>query len=474
MYNIIKHARQLMFLWSLLITQFLFFSCAFSQSYGLKIKVKSVDVKADSVYIKKFDGKDFVQWKTVAWKPTILFQQKQPTQEGLYLLAIDTTIVGEILISDTIHQQFSVTIKNNQLSFDNSPENSANMAYQEKIYHLNEELKALEQQFYSVRSQNIPEFSKKNRMDSLQQVAMILVQQMDQYRQNVIQQYPKDLISSLIKATLEIPDPPQSFYSDEILMIQYQMEHFFDSYPFEDERLLNTPIANDKFQQYAAMMYQVSDILPDSIVSRILMKAQVSLKTYQTIFETWQKTIGDIASPFWNEDIYIEMLHNAIQYAKIDTIQQQFYQTQLQRFDKNRKGSLIPDFNLMLPDGTKTTMYAIEGELILLYFQNPDCHTCIETREQLSNMELLNQAIEQKKLKVVTVYFEKDASIWKRYLKEKANPKYLNTWNFDNAIETQELYELSVIPFMFLLDQNKRVIEKDISLDTLLSYLQKM
>lgn len=445
-----------------------------SQPCKLKIEVLSDSCSSDSLYLQHFENNDFVNFMTVKCRQHTVFQQQQPIVPGLYLLTTDSIMLTEILISDTLHQKFKIILQKDSVSFENSDENNANIAYHHKLQNTDYQMSILEQQFYETSSAFISEQDKKAKMDSLKMLARTKMQEIEIYKQNISQQFPNALITSLLHATTEIPEPPSYVYQNQILMIQYEMEHFFDVYPFEDERLLNTPIAFNKFRQYAVMLYKAGDILPDSLVDRILDKAQVSEKTYNTLFNIWQDVIGDISSPFWTEDVYIEMLKHTIQYDKLDALQTQFYKFQLSRFDKNRKGSLISDFAIVLPDSTKTNIYSIEGEYILLYFQNTDCPTCVEVCRKLDEIETLNQAIKQGKIKVITVYFEKDKEVWQHYIKENANHKYINTWNYNNEIEAKGLFDLSIIPYMFLLDKDKRVIEKDISVEDIKDFLDKL
>ena len=84
-----------------------------------------------------------------------------------------------------------------------------------------------------------------------------------------------------------------------------------------------------------------------------------------------------------------------------------------------------------------------------------------------------NRAIQSGKLKVVTIYFEQDEDLWQRYLKNKANPKYMHGWEFENRIEKEQLYDIRIIPFMFLLDKDKKVIKKDIYYNEISEYLKR-
>ena len=106
--------------------------------------------------------------------------------------------------------------------------------------------------------------------------------------------------------------------------------------------------------------------------------------------------------------------------------------------------------------------------------QNPDCPSCTELREKIALNEDLNRAIDEGKIKLVTIYFETDEALWKRYLQNKANPRYMHGWDFQHTIEEQQLYDLRVIPYLFLLDKDKRVIKKDLPGDEISDYLRRL
>ena len=128
----------------------------------------------------------------------------------------------------------------------------------------------------------------------------------------------------------------------------------------------------------------------------------------------------------------------------------------------------------MLGNGDTTDLYHIEEEYLILYFQNPECPTCIEVREKLKNVESLNMAIKNKKITFLTIYFEQNEALWRSYLSSNANPLYIHGWDYLNDVETNELYDTRVIPYIYLLDRNKKVIRKDIYWNEIDDYIKKL
>ena len=187
-----------------------------------------------------------------------------------------------------------------------------------------------------------------------------------------------------------------------------------------------------------------------------------------------EKVLGETKSLYRVEDLYILMLKDALAYDKTDKLRKTRYDSELKHLDKNLNGSVLPNFNLLMSNGDTTTLYDIKSPYMLLYFQHPECPTCRQVRGKMKDYPFLNKAIDEGKIVVLTVYFEKDKKVFDNYLKNEANPRWLNSWNYDNQIEKEELFYLVTIPYMFLVDKDKKVIKKDILYNEIEDYVKSL
>ena len=90
----------------------------------------------------------------------------------------------------------------------------------------------------------------------------------------------------------------------------------------------------------------------------------------------------------------------------------------------------------------------------------------------LAENEELNQAIASGRLKVVTIYFEDDAELWKRYIASEAKAEYLHGWDYSGEIDQHTLFDLRAIPYMFLVDKDKKILKKDLLYNEVSDYLK--
>jgi hypothetical protein len=88
-------------------------------------------------------------------------------------------------------------------------------------------------------------------------------------------------------------------------------------------------------------------------------------------------------------------------------------------------------------------------------------------------MEVLYHLITSGKVKVLTIYFEKNEELWQNYLNKSAFKNWLHGWNYDLQISEAHLYDVRIIPTIMVLDKEKKVIEKDLFPNELEEWLKR-
>lgn len=451
----------------------LLIATSFAQGYDIKVTLNTK--RYDSLHLKAFDGKkDFVDLQVLPYSKTVVFKDKKSLEPGIYLLNGDSLGITEILISDNKSQQFSIVEKDSVVKFVNSPENEANQQYMKDMKEFDQRLYQLDMEFREMQSSNLPQYMMQPFVDSLMARAIRIGEEKTAFQQQKAEQYKPYLLGSIIKSTVDLPNPPREIYGNQRQMQMFVANHLYDNYAWEDERMMNTPIAVNKHKQFANILYYLDAEASEPYLRTALKAAHANDKVYFDFFDKMEEVLGATKSVYRVEDLYIIMLKDALAYDKTDKVRKTRYEAELKHLDKNLNGSILPNFNLLMSNGDTTTLYDIKSPYMLLYFQHPECPTCRQVRTKMKDYPILNKAIEDGKIVVLTVYFEKDKNVFENYLKNEANPKWLNSWNYDNEIEKQELFYLVTIPYMFLVDKDKRVIKKDILYNDIEDYVKRL
>lgn len=434
----------------------------YSVAQGFTLTVNS-SIHADSLHLKMFDGKrDFCDTLSVPFSAKTVLKSKSVLRPGHYQVYADTSLLFDLLISEQKRQSMTVRVNGlEDVVFEDSPENANCLEYNKKSAAYQNQRAALRQEFQDAQKTMQP-YMLQTLAEKLMAQDQQIMQEAEAYKRQVMEENAGTLLASIVQFSQEIPLPPEEYYRNRGMLLVYTIEHAFDYYPFADTRMLSTPMVVYRLYEFAANLLYLPPEEAGRYAALLLTQAQADSRTYHFFFEWLQKTFGTIGTAYWNEEIYRAMLKNALAYNGLSQSDRNFYQREMDIYNKNLPGDVAPDFPVLWSDGTKSSLHAVESEYLLLYFQNPDCPTCTEVRGRLAVNDELNRAIASGRLKVVTIYFEDDEALWRRYLQEKANPKYLHGWDFQGEINAKDLYDLRAIPYMFILDKDKKIIKKDI------------
>jgi hypothetical protein len=438
---------------------------------NIRIDFKS-DRKFDSLFVKSPAKLQTKKVLRAPCGPTVILQDKESMKPGMYEILGDSTFLGVILIPNEKNQKFSLTIDNEEITFVNSKENSGYYDYLKSIANYNKKLDSLNEIFHDAQKNGLPQYMLKVLVDSLSANARQINDEMREYQKRIAAANPKTLFGSVVATSIYLNDPPQEVLNDRRLFHQYYIGHFFDNFAWNDPRIFNTTVVNQKLKEYCNLIYQLDEPAFDTLIVASLNQAKVNQTSYEYLFDELEHVLGSNVSPYKVEHAYIAMLKDAMRYPKLDENRKRRYTRELGFIDKNLAGDTIPNFNMVLSNGDTISMYDIESEYTILYLQHPTCPTCHRVRNMMKDFNKLNKAIASGKLKVVMVYFEDDPQVWSNYINSReANPKYLQGWNFDQSIEENNLFDTRTIPYMFLLDKDKKVIKKDLLYNEIEPYI---
>lgn len=453
-----------------LITTMLMFTMACMAQVSIHIDIKG-DKTFDSIFVRSEAKLQTKKYLSAPYSPSVTLQDKESLKPGMYEILGDSTYLAVIFIPSEKNQKFSLTIDGEDVTFANSKENTAYYDYLRGMIGYNKRLDSLNEEFQRAQ-RTLPQYMLKVFVDSLSANARRINDEMRTYQRKTAAANKGTLMGSVVATATYLNDPPQEVVSDRHLFQSYYIEHFFDNFVWNDPRIFNTIVVEQKLKEICNMIYQYDNPEYDTFVVAALNQAKVNQTSYEYLFDALEHVLGSNISPYKVEHTYIAMLKDALAYPKLDENRKRRYTRELGFIDKNHAGDTVPDFRLVLANGDTTTFYAIESEYTLLYLQHPTCPTCHQVRNRMKGFDKLNRAIESGKLKVVMVYFEDDPKVWDNYIhSSEANPKYLQGWNFDQTIDDKDLFDTRTIPYMFLLDKDKVVIKKDLLVNEIEPYI---
>ena len=416
---------------------------------SLKVQTCDNDMNFQSVYELKFKKETSIVSKT-------------SLAPGVYWIFGDSTMCGAFLISSAKGQTFSIEINDEDVFYSGSPENSNYKEYLQGIQQFDQQMQGLDQEYQNAKSR-LPQYMLAPLVDTLNAKALRIAAAKADYQRQIVKNNPNTLLASIVQCSIDIPQPSKEISSNRALMMEYYVSHYFDNFPWNDPTIFKTPIGINKVKEFCSLIAQAKRPEFDDYVMAAIQLSKVDTGSYFAFFDKVEKTLGDHASPYRIERLYIKMLKDMLTLPKLPADRKRHCTYELSVIDKNHEGDLAPNFNIVTSKGEKMSLYDIQSEYLLLYLQHPTCPTCQRVRQMIADFPILNNAIASGKLKVLTVYFEDDQQIWNDYIvSPEANPKYMHGWNKDQSIEEKKLYDTRAIPYMFILDKDKRIIKKNV------------
>lgn len=241
----------------------------------------------------------------------------------------------------------------------------------------------------------------------------------------------------------------------------YVVTHYWDNFNFADTTLIgNNDVTEQAFANYLNLFPNVTIEVVEKSISRMLDKAIVADSAMFGHFtRLYEKYLYDPNSPFRQEDFYIVALRSIIANEKVSEQNKISPRYQLEMALKNRPGTIATDFTIALHNGRKMNLSAVSAEYIILFFNNPDCSDCLRVKERLTELS-------DPRIKIVAVYSEDDTELWRKTV-------YPALWinGCNTAIISDNIYDLRAMPTLYLLDKDKRILLKDVSVEDIVNWL---
>lgn len=269
--------------------------------------------------------------------------------------------------------------------------------------------------------------------------------------------------------------PPQipSTITDNKARLEYFTTHYWDNFDFADSLLVyNDSITGTAIAGYISLL-QINNpsIIKESIKRSLQRGIDSDYDNFLQFSYRLDDYLDDPNSPMRNEELYIQVLQFVTNSPKIDTIDKIAPQRRLEMVLKNRVGEVATNFEYTLKDGSKHNMHDIEAEYTILFFNSPNCSDCGRVKSYIVESEGITKLHKSGKLKILAIYPEANLDIWRA---AEYDPIMINSCDKGEIITKNRLYDLRAIPTLYLLDSQKNVELKDVSIEQIEIFIEKM
>jgi peroxiredoxin len=443
-----------------------------AEGYTIKLTVKGEKNKDALLVMHYGTNKYSVDTAKIDRKGNTVFTNSRPLVPGMYLIAIDGTQILDFLISDTINQNFAISVTKDKyfetLSFKDSPENEAFADYSR--FMLNRQKR---------ESELNNKISKTESSEAIDAEIKSWEKQTEEKVAEIKTKFPGALLESVAMAMNPLhPDKseiPKASDSAKRYLYEFYKDHYWDHITLTDKRMQNTPILIPAIDNYLKnMVFQTPDSLIHA-VDMILSKAESDSAMMR--FLTAHIFNNYMASKIMGmENIVVHIIDNYYLAGKAPTKDEKFVHKIVEYADHIREtliGKQGSDLKMETISGGAESLYDIEAPYIVVCFYESSCDHC---RQEIPKIYKVFQAFKDKGVAGFCVYTQKDKNEWLKFVSENQLTDWINVWDPKNETNFRFAYSVYSVPQVYVLDKNMKIVGRGLeskSLSQLLGHLTK-
>jgi len=290
------------------------------------------------------------------------------------------------------------------------------------------------------------------------------------YTDRMIKTYPATLVSHIMKSDRPVSYPGNMQWEN---YISYNQKHFLDEVDFSDTLLINTNVVTAKaidYLSYYSINSQNKELQEDffiQAVDSILHKAMASPQVYDFLMQY-------LIEGFEMYGFDRVISHIANNYEPANTCVNEERKSELEKRVENLRrlavGNIAPDIQFKNGDEINSGLSGIDSDLTVVLFWAswcPHCNQMIPDLKEIYGDESLPD------FEVLAISIDTSASDYNQALAEHA-PGWisytdLKGWNSKPAVD----YSIYATPTMFLLDKNRMILARPVTVNELRKELLK-
>lgn len=454
-----------------------------AQSTGYQINLQIKPLKRTWVYLGYYYGKILPITDSAYLDETGrgVLKGAKALPQGIYILAASkNSILTEMLVGKTQHFTVTSDTTNPQAltKFTGSPENEQFRAYTDFVAARG---KAIEQ----ARNQmNAPSVSAEEKA-KLQAIITKNAGEMDAYRKNVVETQPSSLLAVIFGAMQE-PNMADAYknaktYKDSVTAYYNARKHYWDGVNFMDGRIVRTPVFEQKMKTYfdAYISPEADSVIHETNWMLALGRNDPEMYKYLVNY-----FVDNYFSPkvMGQDKVFTTIYEKHFATNQVNWLTQNQMKQISDRYymlASNLLGGQAAELNLIDTNNVSKTLYAMQNPYTVVAFYDPNCGHC---KVEIPRMDSLYKADWKKENIGVYAVMVAEGSIsdWKPFIR-----KWGEGWTHVHQTAEMkaeeekkqqpgyhQLYDIRSTPTLFLLDKDKRIIAKNLSLDDLDKILQ--
>ena len=257
-------------------------------------------------------------------------------------------------------------------------------------------------------------------------------------------------------------------------MSQTGIEGFWSDFDFSDLSAVKDPdIGEQKLVDFIYSIAEYDSNQRKLAIDHMLREAYREEESYKHFLSLFNHYLYNPNSPMQSDVLYEPVLEFASSHPLGDEAEDFRNKELYELVKKNQPGQVAEEFSALLPSGKKLNLSEIKSKYTLLFFYEPGCQYCEEVIQHYQSQSIINQLIETGKLTVFAIYPYGELNAWESYQNQFPR-SWINGMDKEMKIIKNQLYDIKATPTIYLLDEYKKVIYKDVDAKHVLYVLEEM
>lgn len=297
------------------------------------------------------------------------------------------------------------------------------------------------------------------------------------YRDKIIEENPESMLAALLKSMKEpqvaIVKPVTR--EDSLENYQYYKKHYWDGIDFTDDRVIRTPFFLPKVERF---FREVVSPAPDSIIKEsdyLLLRARTSPGMYKFLLN-WL-TDEYINPKYMGQDaVFVhlfEKYHSKGVSSWLNEKQMTAISNRAYMLMSNLIGEQAANLEMVDTAGVSRPLYDLQAAYTIVVFWDPTCGHCQTEVPRLDSFYRAKWKDEGVKMYGVLSEI-KEQEKWKEFINKNNLQTWVNVYQTEEQKKANEeaqkpsykqLYDITQTPTLYLLDKDKRIIAKKLTIE---------
>lgn len=303
--------------------------------------------------------------------------------------------------------------------------------------------------------------------------------ELNTYRNNIIQTQPASLMAVLLKAMKEPVSPiiKPVTKQDSLSNYYYYKNHYWDGITFMDDRVIRSPFFLPRFENYyREVMPPIADTIIKDIDYKLLLarncpEMYIFLLNWLTDEYINPKYMGlDAVFVHLFNRYHSKGLTHWLNEKQMEAISRRAYMLMA-----NLVGEKAANLEMLDINEKPSALYDIVADYTVVSFWDPNCGHCKEEMPRLDSIYKANWKNNNVKIFAVLTPDGKENALpeWKKFIAEHNLTEWTHVYKTKQMEDIdykaqkpgfRQLYDITLTPTLYLLDKNKNIIGKKLTI----------